>query len=160
MKLKQAESEAEIQQARELFAEYAAWLGVDFRLQDFAKELRELPGDYAPPSGRLLLASTVGDGNDEGQLSGCVALHKIAPGTCELKRLYVRPEFRGRGLGRQLGEVIITEARSIGYTRMLLDTLPRRMEQAEKLYYSLGFKEIEAYYYNEIEGVLYMELML
>ncbi len=154
MKLKQAESEAEIVQARELFEEYSAWLGVDFCFRNFESEIAELPGAYAPPDGRLLLAT------DEGQLIGCVALRRIGPETCEMKRLYLRPNARGRGLGRELAAAIIEEARGTGYARMRLDTLPRRMEQAGKAYRSLGFREIEAYYDNPVEGVLYLELVL
>ena len=154
MKLKQAESAAEIEQARELFMEYAAWLGVDLCFQGFDEELRELPGSYAPPSGRLLLAL-----EDDG-LMGCVALRPISAEVCEMKRLYLRPSARGRGLGKQLAAAIIEEARGIGYKQMRLDTLPRRMPPAIALYRSLGFTEIEAYYSNPIEDVLYMELTL
>ncbi len=154
MKLKQAESEVEIKQARELFEEYAAWLEVDLCFQNFDKELRELPGEYVKPSGRLLLAS------DEGQLMGCVALRRIDDEVCEMKRLYLRKDFRGRGAGRELVLAIIEEARKIGYKRMRLDTLPRRMAQAETVYRSLGFKEIEPYYHNPIGDTLYMELIL
>ncbi|MBC7909600.1 MAG: GNAT family N-acetyltransferase [Pyrinomonadaceae bacterium] len=154
MKLKQAESEVEIKQARELFEEYAAWLDVDLCFQNFEKELRELPGEYAKPSGRLLLAI------DGGQLMGCVALRRIDDDICEMKRLYLRKDFRGRGAGRELAVAIIEEARQIGYQRMRLDTLPRRMAQAETVYRSLGFKEIEPYYHNPIGDTLYMELVL
>jgi putative acetyltransferase len=155
MKLKQAVSETEIGQARELFEEYAKWLAIDFCLLNFEQELRELPGAYAPPDGRLLLAW-----DEEGKLMGSVALRRIGPEMCEMKRLYVRTDFRGRGLGRQLAVALIEEARGIGYRRMRLDTLPRRMETAERMYRSLGFEEIEAYYDNPIEGVLYLELIL
>ncbi len=154
MKLKQAESIAEIEQARGLFMEYAAWLDVDLCFQGFEGELRELPGDYAPPDGRLWLAF------EEDELMGCIALRRIGAEMCEMKRLYLRAVARGRGLGKQLAVAIIEEAREIGYKRMRLDTLPRRMPQAVALYRSLGFTEIEAYYSNPIEGVLYMELML
>lgn len=154
MKLKQAESVAEIEQARELFMEYAAWLDVDLCFQGFDEELRGLPGYYAPPDGRLLLAFE-GD-----ELMGCVAVRRIGAEACEMKRLYLRTAARGRGLGKQLAVAIIEEARAIGYEHMRLDTLPRRMPQAIALYRSLGFTEIEAYYSNPIEGVFYMELAL
>ena len=154
MKLKQAESEIEIKQARELFEEYATWLEVDLCFQNFDKELSELPGEYARPSGRLLLAT------DEQQLMGCVALRSIDDDVCEMKRLYLRKDFRGRGAGRELALAIIEEARKIGYKRMRLDTLPRRMAQAQAVYRSLGFKEIEPYYHNPIGDTLYMELVL
>jgi ribosomal protein S18 acetylase RimI-like enzyme len=155
VKLKQAESAAEVEQARELFMEYAAWLEVDLCFQGFDEELKSLPGGYAPPEGRLLLAY-----DDDGRLIGCVALRRLGEDGCEMKRLYLRPETRGLGLGKWLADAIIEEARAIGYKRMRLDTLPHRMPQAIALYHSLGFKEIEAYYGNPIEGTLYMELML
>ncbi|HVF28460.1 MAG TPA: GNAT family N-acetyltransferase [Pyrinomonadaceae bacterium] len=139
--------------ARELFVEYAESLGFDLCFQDFEKELAELPGDYAPPTGRLLLAS-VG-----GHLAGCVALRKIDNDTCEMKRLYVRPEFCGLNLGRKLAVAIIEEARQINYSRMRLDTLPS-MSAAITLYRSLGFKEIEAYRHNPVSGAMFMELSL
>lgn len=120
MKLVQAKSDEEVQSAQQLFEEYAAWLGVNLCFQNFDKELAELPGDYAPPNGRLLLAVE----ND--QVAGCVALRKIGEGIGEMKRLYVRPEFRGRGLGHTLTETIIEAAREIGYQRLRLDTLPAR----------------------------------
>src|SRR5882724_5511634 len=103
------QSAAQIAQARELFLEYAQSLGFSLCFQNFDKELAALPGDYAPPDGRLLLAEY------EGQLAGCVALHKLEPGVCEMKRLYLRPQFRGKGLGRALADHIIAEARQIGY---------------------------------------------
>lgn len=154
MKFKQVETLEEIDFARELIEEYVAWLGVDLCFQGFERELRELPGDYSPPDGRLLLAV------DDGQIAGCIAIRRIGPETCEMKRLYVRPAFRGRGLGRELASVIIEDARKIGYKKMRLDTLPRRMQQAVSMYHALGFKEIEPYYANPIVGVLYLELDL
>lgn len=150
----QAESAEQLDQTRELWREYAAWLEVDLCFQRFEQELAELPGRYAPPSGRLLLAVS-----DE-RLAGCIALRQIGEGLCEMKRLYVRPNFRGEGIGRQLTTRLIDEARAIGYERMLLDTLPAKMKAASAAYRSLGFTEREAYYHNPIEGAVYMELIL
>ena len=152
--LAQAESTTQIAQARELFLEYAQSLGFSLCFQNFDKELAELPGHYAPPEGRLLLAEC------RGQLAACVALHKLEPGTCEMKRLYLRPQFRGHGLGRALAERIIAEARQIGYPRMRLDTVEPVMKDAVALYRRLGFKEIAPYCPNPIAGALYMELEL
>ena len=154
MKLVQVKSEQDIAEARALFEEYAAWLGINLCFQNFDKELAGLPGDYAPPDGRLLFAI------DDDQLAGCVALRKIDEGVCEMKRLFVRPEFRGRGLGRQLTEAIIEEARQMGYQQLRLDTLPPKMNIAVGVYRSLGFKEIEAYYNNPVAGATFMELEL
>ncbi len=154
MKLIQARSAEEVQQARQLFEEYATWLGINLCFQNFDRELAELPGDYSPPTGRLFLASE----ND--QTAGCVAMRKIGEGTCEMKRLYVRPEFRGIGLGRMLTERIIEAARELGYVRVRLDTLPGKMDQAIAMYRSLGFRDIEPYYNNPVEGAAFMELEL
>jgi len=154
MKLVQVKSEEDITLARALFEEYAAWLGINLCFQNFDKELAGLPGEYTPPNGRLLFAF------DNEQLAGCVGLRKIGEGVCEMKRLFVRPEFRGRGVGRKLTEAIIEEARRIGYQRMRLDTLPPKMQIAVGVYRSLGFKEIEAYYNNPVEGATFMELVL
>ena len=154
MNFAQASSPEQINEARTLFEEYAAWLGISLCFQNFDKELACLPGQYAPPDGRLLLAI------EADQIAGCVALRKIGEDTCEMKRLFVRSQFRGKGLGRRLAETIIAEARQLGYERMRLDTLPGRMNQAIKLYRSLGFKEIPAYYQNPVEGAIFMELLL
>jgi putative acetyltransferase len=154
MKLIQAESAGEIDLARELFKEYAAGLGISLCFQNFDKELVSLPGDYVPPSGRLLLAM------EDDAAVGCVALRKIADRICEMKRLYVRPEFRGTGLGRKLAETLIQAARDLNYDRMRLDTLPGKMDGAIATYRSLGFKEIEPYYDNPVEGAMFMELVL
>jgi putative acetyltransferase len=150
----QAESPTQTDQARELFLEYAQSLGFSLCFQNFDEELSGLPGDYAPPAGRLLLAEY------EGQLAGCIALHKLEDGVCEMKRLYLRPEFRGKGLGRVLANRVIAEARQIGYQRMRLDTVEPVMKDAVAMYRKLGFSEIPAYCENPIAGALYMELLL
>ena len=150
----QVESASQITQARELFIEYAQSLGFSLCFQNFDKELADLPGDYAPPEGRLLLAEW------NGQLAACVALHKLDPDICEMKRLYLRPQFRGLGLGRALTEHIITDARQIGYQRMRLDTVEPVMKDAVAMYRKLGFKEIAPYRTNPIAGAMYMELEL
>ena len=150
----QAESAAQLAQARELFLEYAKSLNFDLCFQNFDKELAGLPGDYAPPEGRLLLAEY------QGQMAGCVALHKLGANICEMKRLYSRPQFRGKGVGRALAEQVIAEARSIGYTRMRLDTVAPVMQDAVAMYRRFGFKEIAPYRLNPIAGTLYMELEL
>jgi putative acetyltransferase len=152
--LSQAESPAQLAQARELFLEYAQSLAFSLCFQNFDKELAELPGDYAPPDGRLLLAEF------EGQLAGCVALHKMEPGICEMKRLYLRPQLRGRGLGRVLADRVIAEARQIGYQRMRLDTVEPVMKDAVAMYRKIGFREIAPYCQNPVAGALYMELQL
>ena len=153
MRLTPLETEEQVEQTRALFKEYEEATGVDLCFQNFAQELASLPGDYAPPTGRLLLAYD-GEG-----AAGCVALRKVDDAVCEMKRLYVRPAFRGTGLGRTLAERIIGEAREIGYERIRLDTLPS-MRSAIALYRSLGFKEIDPYRFNPVEGTLYMELQL
>jgi putative acetyltransferase len=150
----QAETPTHISQARELFLEYAQSLGFSLCFQNFDKELATLPGDYAPPDGRLLLAEY------EGQLAACVALHQIGFEVCEMKRLYLRPQFRGKGLGRALADRIIAEARQIGYRRMRLDTVEPVMQDAVAMYRRLGFQEIAPYCANPIAGALYMELPL
>jgi len=150
----QAQSATQIAQARELFLEYAGTLNFNLCFQNFEKELAELPGDYAPPDGRLLLAEY------DGRLAGCVALHKLEREICEMKRLYLRPQFRGRGIGRALAEKIIAEARAIGYRRMRLDTVEPVMKDAVGLYRALGFKEVAPYRDNPIEGAKYMELAM
>jgi len=154
MQLIQAQSPQEIESARELFAEYASWVEISLCFQNFDQEVAELPGAYAPPSGRLFLA-VAGQ-----QIMGCVALRKIGDGTGEMKRLYVRPEFRGRGLGRTLTEKLILEAKQIGYARLRLDTLPGKMDQAIAMYRSFGFQEIPPYYKNPVADATFMELML
>jgi putative acetyltransferase len=150
----QAESPTQIAQARALFLEYANSLGFSLCFQSFDKELAELPGEYAPPNGRLLLAEC------DGQAVGCVALHHIEPQICEMKRLYLRPSYRGKGLGRKLAEAVIYEAGAIGYERMRLDTVEPMMKDAVQLYRALGFREIAPYRDNPIQGAMYMELEL
>jgi putative acetyltransferase len=150
----QAESPAQVAQARELFVEYAQSLGMNLCFQNFEQELAGLPGHYAPPDGRLLLAEY------EGRLAGCVALHEWENGICEMKRLYLRPSFRGKGLGRVVAEKIIAEAREIGYQRVRLDTIEPLMKDAVEMYRKLGFREIAPYRPNPIAGAMYMELQL
>lgn len=145
---------AQIAQARELFLEYAASLGFSLCFQNFDQELAALPGDYAPPEGRLLLAEW------EGQLAGCGALHKLENDVCEMKRLYLRSQFRGKGIGRVMAERLIAEARAIGYRRMRLDTVGPVMKDAVAMYRKLGFKEIAPYRKNPMPGTLYMEIAL
>jgi putative acetyltransferase len=151
-------SEGTISQARILFREYASTIGVEVCLGDFERELASLPGLYAPPAGRLLLAIQELAGNS-GEAIGCAALRKLEPDACELKRLYVRPAFRGQGAARELVKELIAEARSIGYKRMVLDTLPS-MQVAHKLYRTIGFLEIPAYQKNPIPNSIFFGLEL
>ena len=138
---------------RMLFTEYASALGFDLSFQDFNHELTNLPGDYSPPEGRLLLAKY------NRQVAGCIALRKLDEGIGEMKRLYIRPQYRGLGLGRRLAEAIIDLARAIGYQKMRLDTVPA-MTEAINLYRSLGFRQIEPYRFNPLAGALFFELDL
>jgi len=153
LKLRPATSADEIEAARALFREYAAGLGVDLCFQNFDEELATLPGGYAPPEGRLLLAW------DGAETAGCVALRRFADGIGEMKRLYVRPAWRGTGLGRALAETVIVEARAARYMTLRLDTLPT-MTTAQRLYHTLGFREIAAYRDNPVRGASYLELSL
>lgn len=139
--------------ARRLLVEYAAELGHDLCFQDFARELETLPGAYAPPTGCLLLARA------PHEWVGCVALRRVAAGVCEMKRMYVRPAWRGGGIGRRLAQEVIAVARRIGYARMRLDTLAP-MAAARGLYESLGFRQIEPYYHNPLPGAVFYELDL
>ncbi|MEO0225497.1 MAG: GNAT family N-acetyltransferase [candidate division WOR-3 bacterium] len=148
-----ADTEELVKIAKELFVEYARGLGVDLLFQNFDQELAELPGDYTPPSGCLFLAFA------DRKIAGCVALRPLNNEVCEMKRLYVRSDFRGRGIGRLLTERAIAEAKAIGYRKMRLDTLPSMVE-AIALYRSLGFNEIPPYRYNPIPGAKYFELIL
>lgn len=155
--IRQAGSPADMELARTLFLEYAGWLQIDLCFQGFAQELATLPGAYAPPAGRLLLAG-------DAVAAGCVALRCLAAdpsgASCELKRLWVRPEFRGRALGRALANAAIAAARDIGYTQMKLDTLPTIMPGAVALYRDLGFVDCPPYYDSPIAGALYMSCTL
>ena len=153
MRIVDGDGEEQLSAVRGLFEEYAASLDVDLAFQDFDRELRELPGDYAPPLGRILLAL------DDDQPAGCAALRPYEPEVCELKRLYVRPAFQGSGLGRRLAESIVEAGRDAGYTLMRLDTLPS-MKAARRLYRSLGFEEIKAYRPNPVHGTTYFQLRL
>lgn len=153
MKIIEAHSPEHIEIVRNLFREYADSLGFDLCFQNFEQELAELPGDYAPPEGRLYLAL------EWSRPAGCVALRKLADDTCEMKRFYVRPLFRGRGVGKKLATALIGEARQMGYKRMLLDTVPS-MQRAIVLYRALGFRPVAPYRDNPIEGATFMELLL
>ncbi|KPK70676.1 acetyltransferase [candidate division WOR_3 bacterium SM23_60] len=153
VKIIRVESAQDLEHIRTLFKEYADSLGFDLDFQDFQAELDRLPGDYTRPGGCLLLAK------QGSEIIGCVALRKIDHNTCEMKRLYVRPHCRGKGTGRALSQKIIDEARTIGYKKMRLDTIPT-MKRANVLYRSFGFKKIKPYRYNPIKGALFMELDL
>jgi ribosomal protein S18 acetylase RimI-like enzyme len=147
-----AEGAAEMAVVRELFLEYAGWLDFDLCFQDFDQELATLPGAYAPPEGGLWLAR-VG-----GAPAGVVGLRPLDEGVCELKRLWVRPAFRGHGLGRRLTETAVAAARAAGYRAMRLDTIGSQMQAAGALYRALGFRETAPYYDNPHPEVLYLEL--
>ncbi|MFZ0798581.1 MAG: GNAT family N-acetyltransferase [Terriglobales bacterium] len=143
-----------IEQARALFLEYGSSLGFSLCFQSFDEEVKNLPGAYGRPNGILLLARYAD------HAAGCIALRKLEAGICEMKRLYVRPGYRGRGLGRMLVERLIAEARAIGYERMRLDTIESAMMDAVALYRRMGFREIAAYSSIPIESALWMELLL
>lgn len=152
--LEQATTPQQIALARTLFQEYGASLGFSLCFQNFDKELAGLPGEYAPPRGRLLIAYL------DPEPAGCVALHQFEAGISEMKRLYVRPAFRGKRVGLALANAVIAAAREIGYKSMRLDTVPSEMADAVKMYGRLGFKEIAPYRLNPQPGTLYMELDL
>ncbi|PKK83023.1 MAG: GNAT family N-acetyltransferase [candidate division Zixibacteria bacterium HGW-Zixibacteria-1] len=142
-----------LETAKLLIAEYAEFLGFDLNFQDFAEEMESFPGKYAPPGGCLLLA------RDGDRIAGCIALRKMDNDTCEMKRLFVRPEFRGHGAGRRLAEELLARAREIGYKKMRLDTVPQ-LASAIALYEIIGFYDIEPYYHNPVPGARFMELEL
>ncbi len=154
IELIQAISPEQLEQARRLFLEYADSLGFSLSFQHFDEELESLPGAYAPPSGQLLLAQRASEA------AGCVALRPLDHRSCEMKRLYVRPTYRGEGVGRMLVDRVIAEARAIGYERMRLDTIESSMQDAIALYRRRGFREIAPYRPNPIAGALYLELLL
>ncbi len=150
----QAMTPDEIEHSRRLFGAYADWLNVDLCFQDFEAELAGLPGAYAAPRGRLLLAKA------GGEVAGSVALRPLEDGICEMKRLWVEPGFAGAGIGRRLAETIVEAGRAFGYRAMRLDTMPERLKAAGHIYATLGFKEIPDYYHNPLDGVVMYELIL
>lgn len=153
LELKHITCTERLEDVRQLFMEYAESLPTDLSFQNFETELRTLPGKYGPPDGILLLALL----NEKP--AGCIALRKISDGICEMKRLFVRKEYQGLGLGKQLIAAAIKEAAAHHYGFMRLDTLPT-MKKAQELYRAFGFYEIEPYVYNPIAGTRYMELKL
>lgn len=153
LRILEVETKEDLLEVRNLFEEYGASLGIDLDFQGFDEELAGLPGEYAAPGGCLLIARW------QNRVAGCVALRKFSPGICEMKRLYSQPQLRGLGIGRALCEEVIARARRLGYERMRLDTLPS-MEEAKGLYGSLGFREIEPYRFNPVEGASFFELTL
>ncbi len=154
MQIVEAVSGEQIELARGLFVEYQVWFGLTLCFQNFDEELASLPGDYAPPGGRLWLAFV------DGELAGCIALKKLEDGICEMKRLYVRDRFRGRRIGVSLIEKLIAEAKALGYKKLRLDTYPPKMGKAVSLYESYGFREIPPYYHNPYGETLFMEKQL
>lgn len=153
VRLAQVSTAPDLEAVRSLFQEYADSLGVDLNYQGFDREVRDLPGDYAPPMGTLLLA------RNNHEIVGCVGVRALDERTAEMKRLYVRPAGRGLGLGRTLAEAAINFARAAGYERMRLDTLPQ-MQRAQELYRALGFVTIEPYRYSAVPGTVFLELEL
>jgi len=152
-KLQIVENAYHVDQAKALFQEYANTRKNDPALVNFSEEINNLPGEYAPPEGNIILAYC------DGSLAGCVAVHKLKDDICEMKRLYVSPKFQGRGIGRCLIMAILNQAEILGYTRMRLDTIPT-MKTAQKLYESFGFYEIPAYRNNPNKGTKYYELKM
>jgi putative acetyltransferase len=151
--IRPASTDGDFAQARVLFEEYAGGLGIDLCFQGFAQELETLSVMYGPPRGVLLLAEI------EGILAGCAAVRPLDDFTCELKRVYVRADFRGAGLGRRLTEIALHSAREMGYKSIRLDTLPQ-MQAAQRLYEDLGFRDIPAYYGKPVAGQRFMEAVL
>lgn len=152
--IREARSPEDMAAVARLFRAYQRFLGVDLCFQGFEDEVASLPGAYAPPRGRLLLAEVAGEP------IGCVALRPLGPAIAEMKRMWVEPGFGGHGIGRALAERVVAEAAAIGYLTMRLDTLPERLRAAQHLYRSLGFVEIEDYYHNPLDGVRMYELDL
>ena len=153
IKIINAQNKGHYRQSRELFQQYADSLDFDLEFQGFSEELTSLPGNYAAPQGCILLAE------DSGQFVGCVALRPLDDKICEMKRLFVKPQYRGCGIGRTLAASVIDRAREIGYEKMRLDTVAT-MKEARTLYYSLEFRNIKAYRYNPLDTSSYMELKL
>jgi ribosomal protein S18 acetylase RimI-like enzyme len=153
LKILEAHAGENLKIIRKLFEAYAESLSFDLSFQNFDEELAKLPGEYAPPTGCLLLAM------HQTKAAGCVALRRIDKTICEMKRLFVRPKFRHKGIGRKLAEAVIERATKNRYKQMRLDTAPK-MDAARNLYKSLGFKNIDAYRYNPLEGAVFMELIL
>ena len=151
LKIIQVETSEQIDAARRIFREYEAWIDLDLCFQGFEQELASLPGKYAAPEGRLFLAVS-GE-----KVAGCIALRKLEDGVCEMKRLFVRDDFRGQKIGVALIEKLIDEAKNTGYQKMRLDTFPAKMGKAVGLYESYGFREIEPYYPNPHGETLFME---
>jgi ribosomal protein S18 acetylase RimI-like enzyme len=153
MRIREVSSQSDLNEAKRLFVAYAESLGIGLCFQNFHRELAELPGAYSPPAGCLLLADF------DGVVGGCVALRPLQNQTCEMKRLYLAPEFRGTGAGRALSIAVLEKAKSLGYAAIRLDTLPSMMNAIE-LYRSLGFQQIEPYYENPVPGALFLECKL
>ena len=153
IKIVEANTKKFVERAKELIREYAQSLEFDLGFQDFDKEMEDFPGQYTSPKGCLYIAL------DENQPIGCVALRDLGQGICEMKRLYVKPNFRGQKVGKLLAEIVIKAARAMGYDYMRLDTIPS-MKHANMLYTTLGFKQIPPYRFNPIEGATFFELNL
>lgn len=154
VQIAEATTDDDIEHVRRLFRAYADWLDVDLCFQDFDAELAGLPGKYAPPHGRLLLARA------GGEIAGCVGLRPLEDGICEMKRLWIEPGFAGRGIGRGLAVAIVDAGAALGYGTMRLDTMPGRLRAAGHIYETLGFKKVPDYYHNPLDGVMMYELAL
>ncbi len=148
----QAKTPDHIEQTRTLFREYEDWFGLKLCFQNFDEEVAGLPGKYTPPDGRLFLAFS------DKKLAGCIALRNLQEEICEMKRLFVREDFRGLGIGNSLIEKLIAGAKEIGYEKMRLDTFPSKMAKAVELYHAYGFYEIAPYYQNPYGETFFMEL--
>ena len=153
VKILTPDSDELVSKTKALFEEYASSLGFDLSFQNFEEEMATFPQQYSPPKGGLCIAQC------RNEIVGCVGIRDLSTDKCEMKRMYVKPKHRGKGLGRALANSIINKARNLGYTKMRLDTIPS-MKAACSLYESLGFKEIESYSFNPIEGAKFMELEL